>query len=473
MKTIENKITNANNVLMLILISVLSIVSCSKDDGQKTAPEPEVSSAKQLTSFTFLLTNNAIDNNVVGVIDEENKTITATMPAGTDITGLLPEINISEAASINPNTVQNFSNPIPYTVTAEDGSTSIYTVTISLRLTQKEVLQAILDANPNNTFLKWDLPNTADTNLGTLDGITTNGEGVIIKLDLSYIKITAIPSEIENLIQLTFLGLAGSELSVIPSEIGNLINLEQLDLRLSNLTSIPAEIGNLSNLTQLLLGENQLNTFPPEIGNLTNLEKLSIDNNNFTSVPEVWNLTNLTMLNLDENKITSIPIEIRNLEKLTFLTLHNNELTSLPSEIWSLTNLTVLTLGGSNLTPISSEIGNLTKLTELFIENTNLSSVPPEIWNLTELTWLSLIRNNLTSIPTKIEKLTKLERLVLSNNKLTSIPSEIGNLTNLIELELENNPFALGIPQTVCDLETEGTTSIDIVPGVTCYEIFN
>ena len=102
MKTIKTFRKNTPKINFIIyFLFVIVVTSCSKDDTQEPAvvgtpiEEPELSSEKQITSFVFLLTNNPIEVNVVATIDEENKTITATMPPDTDLTGLLPEVEFS------------------------------------------------------------------------------------------------------------------------------------------------------------------------------------------------------------------------------------------------------------------------------------------------------------------------------------------------------------------------------------------
>ena len=90
-----------------------------------TAPSP--SSAKAITVFTI--------SSQVGTttIDEGAKTIAVTMPSGTVVTALVPTITIT-GASVSPLTgvAQNFTSPVTYTVTAADGLTQIYTVTVTI-----------------------------------------------------------------------------------------------------------------------------------------------------------------------------------------------------------------------------------------------------------------------------------------------------------------------------------------------------
>jgi hypothetical protein len=71
---------------------------------------------------------------VNGTINEAAKTIALIVPASTNRTALVPTITISEKAIVDPasGAAKDFTNPVVYTVTAEDGSTVTYTVTVSL-----------------------------------------------------------------------------------------------------------------------------------------------------------------------------------------------------------------------------------------------------------------------------------------------------------------------------------------------------
>ncbi|WP_339841986.1 hypothetical protein [uncultured Maribacter sp.] len=335
------------------------------------------SSAKAITSFVFLLTNNPIEVNVVAIIDEENKTITAAMPPDTDITGLLPEVKTSEFSTVDRDTAQDFTAPLEYTVTAEDGSTTVYTISITTLLTQRQILQVILDANPGNT-IDWDLITTA--NLEDLDGVVTDTEGRIISLKMSNRLLISIPSQI-----------------------GQLTNLMDLDLSLNRLTSLPLEIKNMTQLKRFNLSFNGFSTLPIELTLLLNLERLE----------------------LAENQIMSIPPEIRQLSKLTYLDLQTNRLSVVPPEVGFLTNLTTLGLLENVLTELPPEIGQLTNLTTLALTRNQLTELPPEISFLIKLEDLLVKSNNLNTIPSGFGLLTKLSTLDLSQNPITSIPQEV------------------------------------------------
>jgi hypothetical protein len=87
-----------------------------------------LSAEAQITAF-------AISGQTGTVINETNHTVALTVPYGTSITSLAPAITISTGATIFPasGTSQNFTNPVTYTVTAEDGVTSVfYTATVTV-----------------------------------------------------------------------------------------------------------------------------------------------------------------------------------------------------------------------------------------------------------------------------------------------------------------------------------------------------
>jgi len=88
------------------------------------------SSEKKISSFVF---TNLVPE-VSGTIDEPNHSVLASVPFGTSIIDLVPAILISTKSSIDKasGTVQDFTSPVLYTVTAEDGSSQIYTVTVTV-----------------------------------------------------------------------------------------------------------------------------------------------------------------------------------------------------------------------------------------------------------------------------------------------------------------------------------------------------
>jgi len=92
------------------------------------------SSAKDITLFDF----NALTPAVVGTVNATAHTVALTVPAGTAVTALVPTIAISAGATISPATAvaQDFTAPVTYTVTAEDGTTQAWIVTVTVAAVQ-------------------------------------------------------------------------------------------------------------------------------------------------------------------------------------------------------------------------------------------------------------------------------------------------------------------------------------------------
>lgn len=82
-----------------------------------------------LNDITGLSVTGQVDSSTA--IDTTNHTVTFTMPVGTNASSLIPTITISGNATITPDSgiATNFSSPVVYTVTAEDGTAQVWTVT--------------------------------------------------------------------------------------------------------------------------------------------------------------------------------------------------------------------------------------------------------------------------------------------------------------------------------------------------------
>lgn len=93
-----------------------------------TVNESPYSSAKRITAFSFPSLAGA-----TGDINESDKTIEVTVPYGTSLRSLTPSItHTGEAISPASGSTRSFSSAVTYTVTAEDGSTQAYRVTVSV-----------------------------------------------------------------------------------------------------------------------------------------------------------------------------------------------------------------------------------------------------------------------------------------------------------------------------------------------------
>ena len=121
---------------LIALAILLGIVwSCKKED-----PAPVKSTEKAISTFAFSGISPAVNASISGT------TISAGVPFSIDVTTLVPTITVSTKATVSPasGSAQNFTNPVTYTVTAEDGTSQKYTVTVTKGAAPKSAEKSIL-----------------------------------------------------------------------------------------------------------------------------------------------------------------------------------------------------------------------------------------------------------------------------------------------------------------------------------------
>jgi hypothetical protein len=98
-------------------------------------------SAKALTIFAF------VNPAVTGTINETAHTIAVTVPYGTSLNPLIAafsttgaSVKVGSITQVSGLTSNNFSGPVTYTVTAADGSTQDYAVTVTVALNPAKAL---------------------------------------------------------------------------------------------------------------------------------------------------------------------------------------------------------------------------------------------------------------------------------------------------------------------------------------------
>jgi internalin A len=325
-------------------------------------------------------------------------------------------------------------------------------------------------------------------------------DGKNTELDLSNLKLSKLPKNIEQLVQLKKLDLSGNRFTHVPREVFQLCNLEDLNLeknklvkvdesirQLSNikkinlqnnqLLNLPDSLGSLENLEELWLCENRLITLPNAIGQLKKLKKLSIYNNQLTSLPDtlggleslegfwiyenqlvglpnsIGQLRNLKKFSVNNNQLTSLPDTLGGLESLEELWVYANHLISLPNSIGKLRNLKKFSAHKNQLTSLPNTLEGLENLEEFWVYENQLVNLPESIGQLKKLKNLSLYSNQLTSLPATIKYLKNLEKLWLYKNKLVSLPEAIGQLKKLISLSIYNNQLT-SLPDAIGCLES-------------------
>ena len=106
-----------------------------------------LNSSKTLTSFSIL--------GIPGTINESSKTVTLSVPYGTNVTGLIAtfttigtSVKVDGTVQVSGVTPNDFTNPVAYVVTAADGTNAIYTVTVTIALSSVKAITAFSITNP-------------------------------------------------------------------------------------------------------------------------------------------------------------------------------------------------------------------------------------------------------------------------------------------------------------------------------------
>ena len=120
---------------------------------------PVLSSAKELLSFNFELLSPL----VIGTVSESDHTVNLMVPFATDIKALIPTIEISEKSVMAPlnQVAQDFTNPVVYTLKAEDNSTLSYIISVTVEPdpnpvppVEEEVKDPIVEEDTGDPIIK-------------------------------------------------------------------------------------------------------------------------------------------------------------------------------------------------------------------------------------------------------------------------------------------------------------------------------
>ncbi len=172
--------------LLLVLALSLLIASCGGGGGGGGSDEaesspapaaPALSSNAEIVSFIFARANNPAIANANGIggdlsgnpaTEGDVATVTVTYPFNSlteeNLKTLKPVILVSEGASISPasGVAQDFTNPVNYTVTAQDGSRKVWTVSV----TERSASERSISYNLNGGEMKVTPPNVYNVEVG-------------------------------------------------------------------------------------------------------------------------------------------------------------------------------------------------------------------------------------------------------------------------------------------------------------------
>ncbi len=127
------KVLRAHLVFIMLILSIFLSAGCGSGGGSGHG-DSGGDTSKAILTYSL--------DGVAGVVNEAAKTISVILPFGTDVTALIAtfthtgeDVTVAAVSQTSGTTANNFTNPVVYTVTAEDGSAAIYTVTVTLAQT--------------------------------------------------------------------------------------------------------------------------------------------------------------------------------------------------------------------------------------------------------------------------------------------------------------------------------------------------
>ncbi|HEX4418105.1 MAG TPA: hypothetical protein VH165_09425 [Kofleriaceae bacterium] len=179
-------------ILSFLVVCVAALAACGDNGGS-----PPTNSAKDLTVFSFLAAKNSLPTDVTAQI--VGSTISATVPSGTDATALIAtfettgsDVTVGGVDQVSSTTANDFTRPVTYEVTAADGTTQDYTVTVSVSASGAKQLTGYAFLKAANPGLPADITATingtaiaATVPFGTsvtalIGSFTTNGTSVTV-----------------------------------------------------------------------------------------------------------------------------------------------------------------------------------------------------------------------------------------------------------------------------------------------------
>jgi hypothetical protein len=176
------EITPESGVAQDFSSAFIYTVTAENDDEQEWTVN--VTAATALSSQNEIIDFVLEEQTGPATIDGTAHTVEIEVEMGTDITALIPEITISDLASIYPESgvEMDFTNPVTYTVTAEDGTEQGWEITVNLVY------------NTETDFLAYSFPQqTGEANIDLVNheisveiGYDADIENLIATFELSF-----------------------------------------------------------------------------------------------------------------------------------------------------------------------------------------------------------------------------------------------------------------------------------------------
>jgi len=150
----------------MFLFAFLSLLLLSTLTGCKE--EEEKSDTKAITAFSFTAAaNSALSSDVTATVAGTN--ITATVPFGTDVSALIAtfttdgsNVSVGSTTQNSGTTANDFTSAVTYTVTAADGTTQNYKITVIIADDSRKSITTFSFTDSANTALSSDVITSID-----------------------------------------------------------------------------------------------------------------------------------------------------------------------------------------------------------------------------------------------------------------------------------------------------------------------
>jgi len=187
--------TTANNFATPVTYRVTAADGSAQDYIVTVTAAP--AAAKAITDFGFLSENNpALPASIVATIT--GTAIAATVPSGTDVTALVAtfsttgtSVAIGTVVQISGTTANSFARPVSYRVTAGNGTTQDYTVTISVAPRSANAITQFGFLSANNTGLGANVAATiSGTSIAAVVPATTDLTALVATFSTTGSRVT-------------------------------------------------------------------------------------------------------------------------------------------------------------------------------------------------------------------------------------------------------------------------------------------